>query len=290
MHSQSENHRGAILMSISMAAFVFNDTLVKTVSGEVGLYQAIFVRGLIVTLLIGVLAQYKAVLWPRLSSADWRKLALRAVAEVGSTLCFLTALFHMPLANATAILQSMPLALTLAAAVFLGVPVGWRRYSAIAVGFLGVLLIVQPTGEGFNQYSLWAVAAVGFLVLRDLSTRQMSSAVPSLFVAFSAALAVMLVGGVVSIFKPWAPLSTGNSVALASSACFIFFGYTCAVMAMRVGDIAYVSFFRYTILLWAIALGYFVFGDIPDQVSFIGIAVVTASGLYTFYRERSVAS
>lgn len=167
MHSQSENHRGAILMSISMAAFVFNDTLVKTVSAEVGLYQAIFVRGLIVTLLIGVLAQYKGVLWPQLSSADWRKLAL-----------------------------------TLAAAVFLGLPVGWRRYSAIAVGFAGVLLIVQPTGEGFNQYSLCAVAAVGFLVLRDLSTRQMSSAVPSLFVAFSAALAVMLVGGVVSAFKP----------------------------------------------------------------------------------------
>jgi len=198
MHSQSENHRGAFLMSASMAAFVFNDALMKTVSGEVGLYQAIFVRGVIVSILVGVVALYKGALRPRLSTADWRMMALRSVGEVGSTLCFLTALFHIPLANAIAILQSMPLAVTLAAAVFLGVPVGWRRYAAIAVGFMGVLLIVQPTGEGFNRYSLLAVAAVLFLVLRDLSTRQISAKVPSVFVAFSAAISVMLVGGAIS--------------------------------------------------------------------------------------------
>jgi len=290
MLSQNENHRGAFLMSASMAAFVFNDALMKSVSGEVGLYQAILVRGVIVTLLIGAYALYKGALWPRLSFSDWRLLALRSVGEVGSTLCFLTALFHMPLANAIAILQSMPLAVTLAAAVFLGVPVGWRRYTAIAVGFVGVLLIVQPTGSGFNQYSLLAVAAVLFLVLRDLTTRQMSAAVPSVFVAFTAALVVLLVGASVSVVEPWAPLSTGSLVALASAACFIFFGYTCAVMAMRVGDISFVSSFRYTILLWALGLGYFAFGDIPDQLSLVGIAIVTASGLYTFYRERNLGA
>ena len=175
-------------------------------------------------------------------------------------------------------------------AVFLGVPVGWRRYSAIGVGFVGVLLIVQPTGEGFNRYSLLAVAAVLFLVLRDLSTRQMSAAVPSVFVAFSAALVVTLVGGAVAVFEPWLPIGGVNLVSLASAAGFIFFGYLCAVMAMRVGDISFVSSFRYTILLWALGLGYFVFGDVPDTISMLGTVVVTASGLYTFYRERSVAS
>lgn len=271
-----------------MAAFVINDTLMKTVSDDMGLYQAIFIRGVIVTMMIGAFAWVKGMLLPQLPKSDWRMLTLRSVSEVGSTLCFLTALFHMPLANAVAILQSMPLALTLAAAIFLGVPVGWRRYFAIAVGFFGVLLIVQPTGDGFNRYALLAVAAVVFLVLRDLSTRQMSSSVPSVFVAFAAALAVMLVGGAVSVFQPWSPVSNGSLITLTSAACFIFFGYLCAVMAMRVGDISYVSFFRYTILLWAVVLGYFVFGDIPDPLSFIGIAIVTLSGLYTFYRERRV--
>src|SRR3546814_15611114 len=87
----------------------------------------------------------------------------------------------MPLANATAIIQVIPLALTLAAALLFGEQVGWRRYSAIAVGFAGVMVIVRPGAEGFDAYALWAVAAVGFMVLRDLPTRRFSTAIPSLY-------------------------------------------------------------------------------------------------------------
>src|SRR3546814_16039294 len=94
----------------------------------------------------------------------------------------------MLIANGTAISQVIPLAITRAAALGLGEQVGWRRYSAIAVGFAGVLVLVRPGAEGFNAYAFWAVAAVGFMVLRDLATRRFSSAVPSLYIPFVTAV------------------------------------------------------------------------------------------------------
>ena len=178
MGSLSENARGAIFMMIGMAGFVFNDTLMKMVSNELTVYQAVFLRGLMVTVMLAAFALNRGVLMPRIGGANLRLLGLRLVAEIGGTTCFLTALFHMQIANTTAILQSMPLAVTLAAALFLGEPVGWRRYAAITVGFVGVLIIIRPGSEGFSLYSLWALAAIGFMVLRDLSTRRLSRDVP----------------------------------------------------------------------------------------------------------------
>jgi hypothetical protein len=134
----------------------------------------------------------------------------RTLAEVGSTFCFLTALFNMPIADATAILQSVPLAVALGAAVFLGEPVGWRRYLAIGVGFVGVLIIVRPGGEGFNAYALWALGAVGFIVLRDLSTRRLSPDVPSLQISVLAAAGITVSAGAIALVTEWHPVSAAH--------------------------------------------------------------------------------
>ena len=213
---------------------------------------------------------------------------LRAVGEIGGTLCFLTALFNMPIANATAILQALPLAVTLAAALFLGEAVGWRRYTAISLGFAGVLMIVRPGGEGFNAYALWAVAAVGFIVLRDLSTRRLTPGVPSTFVALTSSLAITGVGGVMAFTEPWQPVTAGALALLAGAALFIFFGYLFAVMTMRVGEVSFVSPFRYTVLLWSIVLGVVLFAEIPDAWTLAGSLVVVGMGIYTFHRERQL--
>ena len=194
----SDNFRGAALMMASMAAYVLNDTLVILVSDSLSIFQVMFLRGLLATTLLGLISWYRKAIFPPLKSADWRLMTYRQVGEVGATLCYLTALFNMPLANATAILQALPLAVTLAAAVFLGEPVGWRRYLAILVGFAGVLIIVRPGSEGFNAYSLWALAAVVFIVLRDLSTRRLSAHVPSIFVALLASVVITITGAVLS--------------------------------------------------------------------------------------------
>ncbi len=146
----SNNLRGSVLMMAAMAAFVFNDASMKALSDEFPLFQAIFLRGLLTSVLMGILAWRLGVFRFRFTKSDWLLIAIRATAEVIGTYFFVTAIFNMPLANATAILQALPLTVALAGAVFLGEAVGWRRMAAILVGFVGVLLIVQPGAEGFG--------------------------------------------------------------------------------------------------------------------------------------------
>jgi drug/metabolite transporter (DMT)-like permease len=213
-------------------------------------------------------------------------IALRLFGEIGSTICFVTALFHLPIANATAILQSMPLAVTLAAALFMGEVVGWRRYSAIVVGFIGVTIIVQPGSEGFTVYSLWAIVAVCFMVVRDLATRRLTSGIPSIFVALVTGIGTTTFAGLASMAKPWGDISWQAAAMSLVAAVFLVVGYIFNVMSMRHGEIGFVSPFRYTILIWAILLGFVVFGDIPNAMTLLGSAIVVATGVYTFYRER----
>ena len=282
----SDNMRGAVFMMASMAGFSMNDALIKTVAGELPLFQAVFVRGVIATLLIAGLAWSQGALVFRAGPRDRRLITQRCVGEIGGTACFLTALFNMPIANASAILQSLPLAVTLAAALFLGESVGWRRYLAIAVGFAGVLIIVRPGSEGFNAYSLWAVAAIAFIVLRDLSTRSLTPDVPALGVAFVTSVALTAAAGLASLAPGWQPVMPGHLAALALGAVCLLAGYIFGVMTMRIGEIGFVQPFRYTLLVWAMLLGILLFGEWPDAWMLAGSAIVVAMGLFTFYRER----
>lgn len=286
MRNLSDNVRGALFMSISMAGFALNDALIKLISAELDLFQIIFLRGIFVSLMMGLLLRQRGGLFYMPSRRDAGIMTLRAAGEIGGTLCFLTALFNMPIANATAILQALPLAVTLAAALFLGEKVGWRRYTAITLGFSGVLIIVRPGSEGFNAYALWVVAAVGFIVLRDLSTRRLSSGIPSAYVALSSSIAITAVGGLLSLTVPWQPVSAGALALLAGAAGFLFFGYLFAVMTMRVGEVSFVSPFRYSVLIWAIVLGLVFFGEVPDGWTLLGSLIVVGMGIYSFYRER----
>lgn len=286
---RADNLKGALFMMVSMAAFVINDTLMKSLAGEVPLFQAIFVRGLFATLFVGALAWARgAARLSALAPRDRGVALFRSAAEIGTTTCFLTALFNMPLANANAILQATPLALTLVGAVFLREHVGWRRWSAVAAGFFGVLLIVKPGAEGFDPAALWALGAVGFVCLRDLSTKRLSPATPSLFVTLMTAVAITCLGGVVTLTGDWAPMAAGTIGVLALAAVFLFVGYLFSVMTMRVGEMAFVSPFRYSILIWSLILGYFAFGDLPGALTITGAAIIVAAGFYTFLREQRV--
>lgn len=284
--SQNENMRGAIFMMLSMAGFVLNDTMIKLVSTDMELFQAVFLRGILATLLLGLLAWHKGALRYRPSRRDLKIISWRTFAEVGATFCFLTALFNMPLANATAILQSLPLAVTLAASLFLGQKVGWRRYLAISLGFVGVLIIVRPGTEGFNAYSLWALAAVGFVTLRDLLSHKLTPETPSIYVALFTASAVMILAGLASLTQEWREVSIQTALYLSAAAGFILIGYIAAVTAMRHGEISFVSPFRYSALVWALVLGMLVFREFPDGWTIVGITIVVGMGIFTFYRER----
>lgn len=282
------NTSGALLMMASMAAFTVNDTFVKLALDELPLFQILVIRGALTSVLIFALARALGTLSLRLPRRDRGLVALRCLAEIGATYFFLTALSQMPLANVTAVLQMLPLTVTLGAALFFGEPVGWRRFAAIAAGFAGMLLIVRPGPEGFSVYSVYVLIAVAFVTLRDLTTRRMSAEVPSMTVTLAAALSVTAFAGLMSAGTDWAPLTPRLALWLVAASVFIMGGYLCAVMVMRVGEVSFVAPFRYTSLIWALLLGWTVFGHWPAPVTLLGAAIVVAAGLFTFYRERRV--
>lgn len=283
------NTRGALLMMASMAAFTINDTCIKATDGALPLFQLLTIRGIISTALIYLLARYLGALRFDLSRRDWGLVALRSASEIGAAYFFLTALLNMPLANVTAILQVLPLTVTLGAALFFRDPVGWKRFLAILVGFCGMLLIVRPGPDGFSIDALYALAAVLCVTVRDLATRRMSAEAPSMTVTLAASVSVLIFSAIASTGVDWQPLDLRLSLLLVGSSVFILGGYLFSVMVMRVGDVSFIAPFRYTGLLWALALGWLVFGDWPDPLTLTGAAIVVATGVFTLYRERKVA-
>lgn len=272
-------------MMACMAGFGLNDAMIKSVANDLSLFQAIFLRSIFATVLIGVVVYRSQDRLTKPSRSDTRLLTIRMVGEIGGTISFLTAVFHMPLANATAILQAMPLAVTLGAAWFLGESVGWRRYLAIIVGFVGVLIIVRPGTADFDRYSLWAMAACFFFVLRDLSTRRLSPAMSSSVVTLITAITITVTSALLSLANPWHPVSTMSISILLACALCVLVGYIFGVLAMRTGDVGAVSPFRYSILLWAIALGIVLFDEWPDTPTLIGASILVLAGVYTIRRE-----
>ncbi|MEM8572231.1 MAG: DMT family transporter [Pseudomonadota bacterium] len=282
----SANMRGAAFMVVAMAGFSCNDAMVKLIAQDIDLFQALFLRGLLVTLGFGMLVAATGALKPIRSKRDQKALLGRSVGEIFGAFCFLTALTQMPLANATAILQSIPLAITLAAAYLLYEPVGLRTYTAIVVGFLGVLVIVRPGTDGFNAYALLVLAAVIFFTLRDLSTRVLSADVPTLLAAFITSGVTTLAAGFVSIFTGWSGLTPLNTLTLFVSAVGLMIGYHFSIIGMRTGDVGFVSPFRYTLLIWGIMFGWLVHLEVPDLWMLIGATIIIAAGIFTFYEER----
>ncbi|WP_439500808.1 DMT family transporter [Aminobacter ciceronei] len=284
----SSNVRGATFMVVAMAAFTFNDTLSKLAAQTINPGQLMLVRGLFATTLISLLAWQQGAL--KGYRNYWHPMVfLRLVGEVGGTVCFLAALPHLPLGNISAVLQALPLAVTMGAALFLGEAVGWRRWLAIASGFGGVLIIVRPGFEGFNAFSLLALLSVAFCAVRDLATRKIPGHIPSLFVSTTTTVIITVTGALTIVpFGGWVPMSVNLVAFLAGAAVLVLFGYQFVIMAMREGEISFIAPFRYTALIWALSLSVFVFGDIPDLAMIAGAAVIVASGLYSLYRERVV--
>jgi S-adenosylmethionine uptake transporter len=224
----------------------------------------------------------------RISSKDWGLIAIRSASEVAAAYAFITALLNMPLANVTAVLQVLPLTVTLGAAVVFKEQIGWRRMTAILIGFAGMLLIVRPGPDGFNIYAGYALLAVASVTVRDLVTRRLSKDVPSMMVTLAAAVIVTAFAGILSLGQDWVPVSNKNAGLIVGSSFFILGAYLCSVLAMRVGDISFTAPFRYTGLIWALILGWVIFGDWPTPLTMLGAAIVVGTGLFTLYRERAL--
>lgn len=284
----SDNLRGILLMCASMAAFTINDTFMKSVTQTLPLFQTIGLRGLIAVIGLAILALATGAFKFRPNRRDVGLILLRSLADVAATVFFLEALLRMPLANLSAILQALPLLITLGAALVYGDKIGWRRMTAILVGLIGVLIIIRPGTEGFDRWALLGLASVACVVVRDLSVRPLQGHIPSTLVALGAAVAVTLMGWTGTAFQGWQTPTGWEAARVLGAGLFLIVGYLTSVAAMRHGDIGLVAPFRYTSLLWAIALGFLAFGNLPDFWTLIGASIVIAAGLFTLWREREL--
>jgi drug/metabolite transporter (DMT)-like permease len=272
-----------------MASGALSDATVKAVSAHLPTGEVLFLRGMFSSVcLLLLVALVQRARW-RLRDIANPMVLLRTVGECAASAFYLLALAKIPLANASAILLALPLAVTIGAATFLRESVGWRRWLATVIGFSGVIIVIRPGFEGFSLYAVAVVVSVVFAATRDLATRRLPSGISTLFVIAVAAPAVTLTGGAIAIASgEWHPPSAGDYAFLAASGVLLIGTYQFIGMSMRVGEVSFVVPFRYTRLLWAIAIGALAFLEIPDAATMIGSAVIIGSGLYTLHRERKV--
>lgn len=282
-----DNLRGAILMVLAMLGFAIEDAFIKLMGDALPVGQILVMLGLggSAVFAVVVLAQKRALFERDMRAAP---VLTRAMGEIIGTMCFISAIVFTPLSTASVILQATPLVVTLGAALFLGETVGWRRWAAISVGFIGVLMIIRPGLEGFSPLSLLAVGSVFGLAIRDISTRKISKSLSSMQLSFLGFLVLIPAGFMMLIVtgQSFAPLDARLWLLITASITIGVFAYYGIVAAMRVGEVSFVTPFRYSRLIFALIIGTTFFGERPDLLTILGGIVIVASGIYTVLRER----
>lgn len=274
---RAANRRGILAMSAAMASFVANDSLVKLVSESLPAAQLIFLRGVFATMLLLVMA-FALGAHRRLASLGDRRVLLRTGFDGFATLAYLTSLFHLPLANATAINMATPLFITLFAVVAFRERVPAARWLAIVTGFVGLLLVVQPAGAAFNAYALLCLGGTLLHAGRDLTTRTIDARIPAILITLSTAVTVTVLAGLWSLVQPWQPPSALQLTQLAAASVFLSGGYYLIIIAMRGGEMSLIAPFRYTGLLFALVLGWALWGDVPNALAWVGIVMLVGRG------------
>lgn len=295
-----DNIKAIVLMAVSMVLFAIDDTAIKAAGSLVDGGVATPGEILIIKGVLGVLI-YGSLMWRegnRMTLTLLRALfsdkaiVWRTFGDLFSAGTIVTALTRMPLSDVAAILQVLPLVVTLGAALFLREAVGWRRWSAILIGFVGVMIIIRPGTSGYDINTIWALLAVLGLAIRDIAARRMQ-------VRFSTFSIVTMVAALLiptGLGMHWAMDSNPLFVTIAPAAwAFIvgggFFGmaaYYAITLSTRMGELSVVAPYRYTRLVAALILAFVFFGEVPDLPMIIGATLVIGAGLFTLYRERKL--
>ena len=281
----SENTKGAFLISLAAACYVMSDIFMKFLSSEISMFQITFLRGLLVTFF---LFSYCYISKASFFIREWKDrfvIAIRSILEVIMTYTFLAALFNMNVANANAILQLIPLMVLLGSFAFLRQSPKTHEWIAVLVGCLGAVIIIRPGALDFNFYTIHALVAVFCLAARDLLTVRLNKKIPSNIVAFYSALMLTLASFLLSK-EPVHFGDLSNSLFILYTAIFVSIGYIASVAAMRFGDVTFVSPFRYTALLWAMAMGFIFFQEIPKFTTLLGGLIIILAGIYIFYKSK----
>lgn len=281
--------RAILLMVLAMAFLAASDAFIKLATGYAPAGQVMMALGLGGMIIFLTLARLRRMPIRR-GDALHRMLIVRNLFEMAGGLGMVVALSKIPLSSLAAIMQAAPLVVTLGAALFLGEEVGWRRWAAIAVGLVGMLMVIRPFSASFSGWELFAVLGVTSLAARDLITRLAPPGIPSVVISAWGLASVAPVGLVLLIVTGEAPVAEPVAWAfMAGAVAVTTAGYLCVTTAMRIAPVSAVSPFRYTRLIFTTGLGMAIFGERPDEWTLAGAALILAAGLYTFVRERRLA-
>ena len=284
-----DNRRGILLMLLAMLMFSMEDALIKVLSRDWSTAQVLLVIGIGGGAILVLLARRTGQPILHRDNLHWA-VVTRSLAEAVATLLFVTALATAPLGMTSAIIQAAPLALVAGSAILLGEPVGWRRWTAVSVGFAGVILIVRPWGGAFDPALLLAVAATAALATRDLVTRRVPAGVGTFALSSWAYAGVVLAACVSFAREPrLEPLAFGDLPAVAALLTLSTVGYYAVTASMRVGEVSAVAPFRYTRLVFAAVLGFLIFDEVLDAMSLLGAVLIIGSGIYAMIREGRAA-
>ena len=273
-------------MMMSMACFAVEDTFIKLLSARLPATQILFsigFGGALITLVLAIVLNVNLADKILLN----KHVISRTIADLFGALSFTSAMVLIPMSLLASVLQATPLFVTLGAAILLGEKVGWRRWSAIFIGFLGVIIILQPGYGSFQLASLLGLAAVLCLALRDVVTRDMATEIPTLTVTFYACLAMGSAGFIAyPFFGPPIMPTTYEAIILICAAIIGLTGYFLLVLATRKGDVSVIAPFRYSRLLFSLGLASLILGEKLTLPILLGGLLVVSSGIYTFGRER----
>jgi drug/metabolite transporter (DMT)-like permease len=281
-----ENLRGILFMILAMAGFAFEDLFIKILSSHLPISEIIIILGFtgsVVFLIIAIIQREPIIHKDALS----KHVIMRTIFELLGAVFFVTAIALTPLSSASAILQITPLLVTIGAVIFFKEKVGWRRWSAVFVGFIGVLLILRPGFEGFMPESIFALLGSLFLAARDLATRAMKTSLSSVTIALYAFIAFGISGVLIIPFNsPMIVPTTNLIIYFIGASIFGVIAYYSLVTSSRIGEMSVISPFRYSRIVFAILLAVIILGERPDSLTLIGASIIVASGLYTFIREN----
>lgn len=284
-----DNLRGSLFMVLAMACFSVEDAFIKAAAKSVPLGQVIFLFGIFGTALFILLTLRRGekIFHPAILS---RPIFIRSICEIVGRLFFSISLVLIPLSSLSAILQATPLIVVMGAAIFFGEKVGWRRWTAILIGLIGVLMIIRPGLDGFQAASLFAVVGTLGFAGRDLATRaaprvlsNMQLGVYGFFILIPTGLIILFFGESTDLVWP----STIASLQILGVIIFGFTAYYSLTIAMRTGEVSVITPFRYTRLIFALIIGITIFGERPDALTIMGSTIVIAGGIYTLLRSKS---
>lgn len=279
MHLVPSAIRGPLFMIVSTGAYLVNDTMMKLATEGLPPYEVLLLRGTAATLW-GVPLLFLLGYGRQIPLLFERKVLRRNLCELAAILCYVVALANMQIADSTALGQITPLLVLVGSSMLFGDKIGAARMALIGLGFVGAVLVAQPTMQGISVYALLALGNAALAAARDLAGRKVGADVPGMIVAISAVVVVLIGSGVAHLVsEQWVMPAGRHLLLIAGAGLFLIFGHFFIFMAYRVGPTSAVAPFYYSFTVWAVISGLLVFGQFPNALAVCGILLVIGSGL-----------